>query len=225
MFFELFALVLLSPQCKLSVQWRSFVRIGFSLVAQPASYSVVTPNGGQRVHALPYPNGFYRIILRGNETNNRFTIIEGLVYRDEGARTHYHMAEDESFFVLNGSLQFSVAGREFCAQAGTTVFIPRNVTQSVRNVNDQPVHVQILFSPSGREFFLEKISVLNDNPPVNASQAAALLADYGQVNLPVVNWTDIGCYPSNSSVLSRLSTSSLLLLLLLFFLLLLFRGE
>ncbi|CAF4620246.1 unnamed protein product, partial [Rotaria magnacalcarata] len=40
------------------------------------------------------------------------------------------MKEDETFYVINGTLQFYVAGDQFCAPAGTTVYIPRNVTQS-----------------------------------------------------------------------------------------------
>ena len=180
----------------------------FLLVAQSDYFSVVEPNGGQRVHALPYQNGIYRIIVRGNETNNRLTIIEGLVYMDEGARNHYHLNEDETFFVLNGTLQFYVAGKQFCAKAGTTVFIPRNVTQSVRNVNVKPVHVQILFSPSGREKFLELVSPINDNPPVNLTLLNSLALQYGQVNLPVVEWNDLDCV-TDTGITPKLSFISL----------------
>lgn len=162
--------------------------------AQDQPYRVIGPQDGQRVHALPYPNAIYRIIVRGNETDNRFTIIEGLVYENEGARNHYHMYEDETFFLLNGTLQFYVGGNQFCAEAGTTVFVPRNVSQSVRNLNSKPVHVQILFSPAGREHFLEKISVVHDQRPINTTAAAALLKEYGQVNLPEVQWEDLQCF-------------------------------
>jgi mannose-6-phosphate isomerase-like protein (cupin superfamily) len=177
-----------------------------------SAFSVIGPDGGQKVHALPYANGFYRIIVRGNETSERFTIIEGLVYINEGARTHYHMDEDESFFLVNGTLQFYVAGKQFCAHAGTTVFIPRNVTQSVRNVNSKPVHVQILFSPSGREHYLEEVSVINDNPPINATQATELALKYGQVNLPEVIWEDLDCFSRSSSTCIVKSTSFILVL-------------
>ncbi|CAF2878975.1 unnamed protein product, partial [Rotaria sp. Silwood2] len=102
--------------------------------------------------------------------------------------------EDEMFFVVNGSLQFYVDGKQFCANAGTTVYIPRYVIQSVRNINSKPTHVQILFLPSGREDFLEKVSIINDNPPINATQANQLALQYGQVNLgEISNWEDLNC--------------------------------
>ncbi|CAF2879026.1 unnamed protein product [Rotaria sp. Silwood2] len=183
---------------------------------QSDSYAAVEPNGGQKVHALPFPNGFYRIIVRGNQTNKQLTVIEGLVYINEGARLHYHMYEDEMFFVVNGSLQFYVDGKQFCANAGTTVYIPRNVTQSVRNINSKPTHVQILFLPSGREDFLEKVSIINDNPPINATQTNHLALQYGQVNLGEVSkWEDLNCV-SEGSVVVKLSFHLLFLMFLSF---------
>lgn len=97
------------------------------------------------------------------------------------------------FYVVNGTLQFYVAGDQFCASAGTTVYIPRNVTQSVRNVNSKPVYVQILFAPSGRENYLEKVSSIYDTQPINYTRANELALQYGQVNLPEVEWKDLNC--------------------------------
>ena len=117
---------------------------------------IVQPNGGEPLHILPYPDAIYNIILRGNQTAGQLLITEGLVYINEGARTHVHMNEDETIRVINGTLQFYVAGNQFCAPAGTTVYIPRNMTQSIRNINSKPARVYILFTPSGREFYLEQ---------------------------------------------------------------------
>ena len=109
------------------------------------------------------------IVLRGNQTSDLFTMTEGLIYTNEGSSLHYHITEDETTLVVNGSLQFYVNGRQFCAQAGSTVFVPRNVTKATRNVNSAPVFVRILFSPSGRERYLEAVDIINRNPPINAS--------------------------------------------------------
>jgi mannose-6-phosphate isomerase-like protein (cupin superfamily) len=165
----------------------------FIVGQQQKSYVLVPPNGGQPVHALPYPNGIYRIIVRGSQTSGIFTLIEGLIYINEGARTHYHMKEDETFYVVNGTLQFYVDGDQFCAPAGTTVYIPRNVTQSVRNINSKPVYVQISFAPPGREYYLEEVSPIYDTHPINYTRANELALQYGVVNLPEVDWKDLNC--------------------------------
>ncbi|CAF0985274.1 unnamed protein product [Adineta steineri] len=173
--------------------------------AQQNSYTVVKPNEGQSVHVLPYPNAIYKIIVRGNETVNQFTIVEGIVYINEGAGNHYHMREDETFFVINGTLQFYVNGDQFCAQAGTTVYIPRNASQSLRNLNTKPVHIQILFAPSGIENYLEKITPIFDSQSINFTQANEIAASYGIYNLSPVDWKDLNCF-TNISVHFKVSS-------------------
>ncbi|CAF3331270.1 unnamed protein product [Rotaria socialis] len=95
------------------------------------------------------------------------------------------------FFVINGTLQFAVDGKqfclEFCARAGISVYISRSVTQFVRNINSKPAFFQILFAPSGREKFLETVSIINDNSPINSTQANLLALNHGQVNLGEVS--------------------------------------
>ncbi len=151
---------------------------------------------------LPYPNAIYKIIVRGNQTVNQFTIVEGIVYINEGAGNHYHMREDETFFIINGTLQFYVDGDQFCARAGTTVYIPRNATQSVRNLNSKPVHIQILFAPSGIENYLEAVTPVFDTHPINYTQAYEIAESYGVVNLPSVEWQDLNCGASEQLKLS-----------------------
>jgi hypothetical protein len=131
------------------------------------------------------------------------------VYVNEGPPLHYDMYEDETLFVINGTLQFYVNGKQFCAEADTTVYIPRNVSQSFRNINSQPVHVQILFAPSGRENYLEAISNINNNPPINITQANATAFQYGQVNInQTVQWNDQLCASTNITVTSTSTTNA-----------------
>ncbi len=172
---------------------------------------MVQPNEGQPVHVLPYPNAIYRIIVRGNQTANQFTILEGIVYINEGAGNHYHMREDETFFIINGTLQFYVNGDQFCARAGTTVYIPRNASQSVRNLDSKPVHIQILFAPSGVENYLEKVTPVYDTQPINYTRATEIAASYGVMSLPVVEWKDLGCATDAST---QLKVSSCLIFLI-----------
>jgi hypothetical protein len=74
---------------------------------------------------------------------------------------------------LNSTLQFYVAGDQFCARAGMSVYIPRNVTESIQNVNSKPVHVQILFAPPGKENYFEQVTPIYDTQPINYTAAAA----------------------------------------------------
>ncbi|CAF3699100.1 unnamed protein product [Rotaria socialis] len=176
-------------------------RVGSGPITQ-SDFIINQPGCGQKLHVLPYPNAYHRIVLHGNQTNNQFTIIEGLIYINEEARLHYHMNEDEMFFVINGTLQFAVDGKQFCARAGISVYISRSVTQFVRNINSKPAFVQILFAPSGREKFLETVSIINDNSPIDSTQANLLALNHGQVNLGEVSkCEDLNCVSDNGTLI------------------------
>lgn len=156
-------------------------------------YVATFPDAGQRVHVLPYLNSIYRIIVQGGQTENLFTIIEGSIHINEGPRNHYHMYEDETFYVVRGNLQFYVAGDQFCAPAGTTVYIPRNVTQATRNINSKPAYVQIVFAPSGIEDYLQKVTPLHDAQSINFTATNTLARKHGIINLPDIDWQDLNC--------------------------------
>ncbi|CAF5005768.1 unnamed protein product, partial [Rotaria magnacalcarata] len=137
-----------------------------------SDFVVNQSGGGQKLHVLPYPNAYYRIVLHGNQTNNQVTIIEGVIYINEGARLHYHMNEDEMFFVINGTLQFAVGGKQFCARAGTSVYIS------------------------------QAVSIINDNSPINSTQANLLALNHGQVNLGEVSkCEDLNCVSDNGTLI------------------------
>lgn len=158
---------------------------------------------GESVHAFSYLNAIYRIVLRGNQSADRLTIVEELVYSGDASRCHFHTKEDETIHVLNGTLQVYLNGYQFCAPAGTTFYIPRNIKQSHRNLGAKPVHVQLLFSPSGVENYLDRVSPVFAQKPVNITQAAELAQIYGVVHLPDVEWRDLGCAFNGGALLTQ----------------------
>jgi mannose-6-phosphate isomerase-like protein (cupin superfamily) len=165
----------------------------FEVAQRPDGTVIFNDNDGESVHAFSYLNAIYRIVLRGNQSFKLLTIIEELVYDGDASRCHYHEKEDETIRVLNGTLQVYINGHQFCAPAGTTIYIPRHIKQSHRNLGVKPVHVQLLFSPSGVENYLDEISPVFAQKPVNTSRTSELAKNYGVVHLPDIEWKDLGC--------------------------------
>jgi quercetin dioxygenase-like cupin family protein len=58
-----------------------------------------------------------------------------------GVPMHIHHNEDESIFVLEGSLVFQVGEDKFEVQKGGTVYMPRGQTHGFRITGDQPAHI------------------------------------------------------------------------------------
>jgi hypothetical protein len=154
---------------------------------------IAEPNDGQYVEAFAILNAIYKIVLRGNQTSDLLTIFEEFVYTGDASRCYYHTKQDETIHVLNGTLQFYVGGKQFCAPTGTSVYIPRNVTQSHRNLGSKSVHIQLLFSPLGIENYLDKLSPIYAQQPVNLTEATKLAREYGVVHLPDIEWKDLNC--------------------------------
>ena len=140
----------------------------------------------------------FRIILTGNQTSNLTTITEDLLYRGEGSRCQIHRREDMVYRVLNGTLQFYVGGHQFCASAGTVVYIPRNVTQSQRNLGTQAVLTELILTPSGIEGYLyELILLIRQQQPLNRTQIAGIAEKYGTTLCEEIDWEDLGCAFNN----------------------------
>ena len=172
-------------------KWWSFSP--FEVGQRPDGTVIFEAGDGEPVHAFSYLNAIYRIVLRGNQSSNHLTIVEELVYAGDASRCHYHTKEDETIRVLNGTLQVYINGHQFCASAGTTIYIPRNIKQSHRNLGAKPVHVQLLFTPSSIENYLDQVSPVFAQKPVNTTLTAELARIHGVVHLPDIEWRDLGC--------------------------------
>jgi quercetin dioxygenase-like cupin family protein len=98
--------------------------------------------------------GTYTILLSGDQTGGRYTLIDMLVPPGGGPPPHRHDFE-EMFTILDGDLELTFRGEQTRAGAGSTVNIPANAPHSFKNVSDQPARLLCMCTPAGQEeFFL-----------------------------------------------------------------------
>jgi|SRR5687767_14942902 len=84
---------------------------------------------------------------------------------------HRHLVADEIIFVHQGSGIASLAERESPVGAGATIYIPRNVTISLRNTGSTPLGIAFIFSKPGFEELQRETSVLEGQPVLPLSEA------------------------------------------------------
>jgi hypothetical protein len=60
----------------------------------------------------------YTFKLTGEETNGAFSLFEFVVPPDSGSPPHRHTREDETFYIVSGSMEFHVNGTKITAQVG-----------------------------------------------------------------------------------------------------------
>ena len=66
-----------------------------------------------------------------------------------GVEPHFHKGHSDSFYVLEGELEFHVGDEVVHATPGTYVLAPPNVVHWFRNVSDEPARMLNLHTPGG----------------------------------------------------------------------------
>jgi hypothetical protein len=72
--------------------------------------------------------------------------------------TIIHHREEETYYVLEGEMTFSVGGQTIKATAGTMVCLPRDVARSVV-IDSEQVRVLVLLTPAGWEGWVKEFGV------------------------------------------------------------------
>lgn len=86
------------------------------------------------------------------DTNGQFCLVE--IRENEGETPlHVHHNEDETFWVLEGEIEFEVGGERFEARPGTMLFGPRGVPHRY-TVRRGPARMLFIFTPGGFEKLL-----------------------------------------------------------------------
>jgi quercetin dioxygenase-like cupin family protein len=102
----------------------------------------------------------------GDTTNGAFGLIEQpVVLPGFASPDHVHHREDESFYVLQGSVVFVCDGKWITAGPGDFVFGPRNIPHGFKVMGTTPAHMLLLVTPGGFERFTRDLSEPADKPP------------------------------------------------------------
>jgi mannose-6-phosphate isomerase-like protein (cupin superfamily) len=102
------------------------------------------------------------------ETGNSFTLLEWTAPAGFAPPPHTHHAEDEAFFILEGSMVVTCGDRSWEATSGSFVFLPRGVPHGFTVTGDTPLRGLQLTVPSGFESFIAEAG-----EPVGSTAPAA----------------------------------------------------
>lgn len=110
--------------------------------------------------------GFSTVLFKAlpAETNNGLFVIEHLHLTHGGPPLHYHIAQEEYFYVLEGEVVFQVGDVRRRLTAGESVVGPRGVPHAFCGNDSNPGRMLIAFAPAGKmEPFLRASTA--PNPP------------------------------------------------------------
>jgi mannose-6-phosphate isomerase-like protein (cupin superfamily) len=112
---------------------------------------VVKPGEGHVV-------GNVEFLARTSDTP-RFNFALITIQPGRDLEAHVHQAEDDSFYILEGEMTFSLEGAETLAGPGTFVLVPPGVEHSFHNRGDVPVRMLNIHAPAG---FDRRIGLVDD---------------------------------------------------------------
>jgi quercetin dioxygenase-like cupin family protein len=95
----------------------------------------------------------YRTILATADSGGAMSIVDSVSPPGSGPPRHIHHAEDETFVVLTGEVEFLLDGARFRRGAGETAFIPRGKEHTFRVCGNEPSRHLVILTPGGFEGF------------------------------------------------------------------------
>ena len=145
---------------------RSFLKSAASIVPAAALHNIVdaqTPAATQSnaLHVVgaaedrfghPHTLGFSSLTFKvsGSETAGGLFIIEHRHLLPGGPSLHYHLNQEEWFYVMEGEVAFQVGEQRLHLHAGESVLAPRRIPLTFSTVGEAPGHMLIAFTPAGK---------------------------------------------------------------------------
>jgi quercetin dioxygenase-like cupin family protein len=102
------------------------------------------------------PGDQVRFILTGEQTGGAFFLAKVLVPPGGGPPPHIHQREDETFYLLQGSLTVRVGDQTVHASQGDCSHLPRGIVHSFRNTGKEHARMLVTATPAGIEKYFEE---------------------------------------------------------------------
>lgn len=109
------------------------------------------------------------LIVDGPDTASRYALSHSVIAVGGGAQEHRHSREAEAFYVIAGTLRFSIDGRAVVLKRGDFLHAEPGCTYSFEAL--EPTEVLILYAPAGLERFIAEAGIADPRDETQARQA------------------------------------------------------
>jgi quercetin dioxygenase-like cupin family protein len=93
----------------------------------------------------------------GEETGESYALCEVIAAPQGGTPPHRHSRENESFYIVEGELEFQLDEEVFTAKAGTFLYSPKGQLHRFTNATNKSVRLLVWVTPAGFEKFIEEV--------------------------------------------------------------------
>jgi quercetin dioxygenase-like cupin family protein len=116
------------------------------------------------------PGDTYTFLLTGEQSGGNMFILEATIPAGGGPPPHVHGREDETFYLLQGTLSVCVGDETLRASAGDFLHVPKGTVHSFRNDGEGEARMLAIFTPAGMEGYflecLEQVQATSERTPI-----------------------------------------------------------
>jgi quercetin dioxygenase-like cupin family protein len=123
------------------------------------------PTLDNSVHYIAHTFSF---LATGQDTGNAYALIHCFFRKGFTPPPHFHKDEDESFYILDGVIDFQAGDRKFTAGAGEFIVLPKEIPHSF-NLVSETAKALLLITPAGFETLFKEFGTpaqTLDLPPI-----------------------------------------------------------
>ena len=144
-------------------------------------YALVRPGGGPN---YDWSADHTCVKVSAADTGGQYTLMEDNLKANFALGLHMHRHHAETFYVLEGTIDFHIDGDWHSATPGTCIHIPPGVPHAcVIGAGQDSARMLMIYQPSGFDLFLAEMATMNETDFADAAKMAALNEKYDIVPL------------------------------------------
>ncbi|NQW18295.1 MAG: cupin domain-containing protein [Chloroflexi bacterium] len=124
-----------------------------------AKIIVLKPGEGRQPAVTP--NMIQTIKVAGEDVSGEFALWESEIKGGPGP--HIHHNDIETFYVLEGEVEYRLGDEVAVLGKGGFLLIPRGQVHSFQTVGDDPAKLLVMVLPAGFEHFFEEMAAMQAN--------------------------------------------------------------
>jgi quercetin dioxygenase-like cupin family protein len=102
-----------------------------------------------------YQGGYFKTLLSPEQSGGEMAVLDLVLPKGAEPPPHIHEKEDESFYVLEGIIDFYIAGKLTRIAAGEFIFAPRNVPHYFKIISETSRIITIMTPGDLWNYFME----------------------------------------------------------------------
>ena len=143
-------------------------------------YSFVPPGGG---HGYDWSKDHTFVKVSSADTGGAFALMEDNLKLEFALGLHLHRQHAETFYILDGEINFYIDGDWMAAAPGTCIHIPPGVPHAVDLPQGGTGRMLMIYQPSGFDRYLAELATMTEQQLENPKRMERLDAKYDIINL------------------------------------------